>query len=297
MMTKDNNNNNNSPLTWTKVEYSQAIPVNNILNWLPPELRHEIEKDLKIGKKNIDKSQTIIHEKEKIKYDFNMVNANTDLKDLVRKLKKSKVKNYGILLYGEAGVGKSYLAEYIAQELHMPFLKKRASDLLGKFVGETEANTANAFKEANKNKALLVFDEADSFLFDRKYAKQEFNVSSVNEVLTQMETHPYPFVMTTNLKEKLDPASMRRFIFKIKFDYMKPEHIQAGVKTYFGKKYKLSEEQLNQLSYLTAGDFKVAKRKIEILEDDKYNNEMIFKYLLAEQNEKNIDKPSSSIKF
>ena len=49
------------------------------------------------------------------------------------------------------------------------------------------------------------------FLFDRKYAKQDFQASHVNELLTQMEDHPYPFIMTTNLKDKIDRASLRRF--------------------------------------------------------------------------------------
>lgn len=295
-MSKNKSNNQNNP-TWQAIEI-HGIPNNAILNFLPPELREEIEKDIKKGDNKNNKLQSEEEiKREKIKYDFNMVNSNCDLKEFIKKLKKSKIKNYGILLYGEAGVGKSYLAEYLAQELKMPFIKKRASDILGRFVGETESNVAAAFKEAREKKALLVFDEADSFLFDRKYAKQEFNISSVNEVLTQMESHPYPFVMTTNLKEKLDPASMRRFIFKIKFDYMKPEHIQAGIKTYFDKKYKLTEEQLNQLSYLTAGDFKVAKCKIKILENDVYDSNKIFEYLLSEQTEKDLDKGSKQINF
>jgi SpoVK/Ycf46/Vps4 family AAA+-type ATPase len=286
-----------NPFTWTKVEYIQAIPTNTILDHLPPELRKEIEKDMKKGKAGVGNTHDLNAPHEKIKYDFNMVNSNTDLKDFVKKLKKSKVKNYGILLYGVSGSGKSYLGEYLAQELHMPFIKKRASDMYSKYIGDSEKNIAEAFKEAKKKQAVLLIDEADSFLQDRKYAKQEYTVSSVNEMLTQMENHPYPFIMTTNLKSRLDPASMRRFIFKVKFEYMTKDNIQAGVKNYFGKKYKLKDDQLEQLTHLTAGDFKVAKRKLEILENNEYDNDMIFKYLLAEQSEKNIVEASKSVKL
>lgn len=295
-MSKNKGNNQNNP-TWQTIEI-HGIPNNAILNFLPPELREEIEKDIKKGDNKNSKLQSEEEiKREKIKYDFNMVNSNCDLKEFIKKLKKSKIKNYGILLYGISGSGKSYLGEYIAQELKMPFIKKRASDLMDKFVGQTEQNIAAAFKEAREKKALLLLDEADSFLQDRKFAKQEYTVASVNELLTQMESHPYPFIMTTNLKERLDSASMRRFIFKIKFDYMKKENIQAGIKTYFGNKYKLLDEQLAQLPYITAGDFKVAKRKIEILENDVYDSNKIFEYLLSEQTEKDLDKGSKQINF
>ena len=90
--------------------------------------------------------------KEKIKFDFGMVNCNSNLKDLTKKLKASKQTNYGILLYGESGCGKSYFGQYLAQELGMPIIKKRASDLIDKFVGQTERNIKEAFKEARQDR-------------------------------------------------------------------------------------------------------------------------------------------------
>ena len=268
-----------------------------MLEFLPPEIREAIQKDIGGGNavfKDETKEEEEKQPKEKIKFDFNMVNCNTDLKDLTKKLKASKYTNYGILLYGLPGAGKSYFGQYLAQELNMPVIKKRASDLIDKFVGQTERNIKEAFKEAKQKKAVLILDEADSFLFDRKYAQRDFECASTNELLTQMEDHPYPFIMTTNLKSKLDPASFRRFLFKIKYDYMTEKNILAGIKSYFGKDFNLTKEQLQELKYITAGDFKIAKRKMEVLEDGQYSNEKIYDYLLAEQNEKEI-KTSDSI--
>lgn len=268
-----------------------------MLEFLPPEIREAIQKDIGGGNavfKDEAKEEEEKQPKEKIKFDFNMVNCNTDLKDLTKKLKASKYTNYGILLYGLPGAGKSYFGQYLAQELNMPVIKKRASDLIDKFVGQTERNIKEAFKEAKQKKAVLILDEADSFLFDRKYAQRDFECASTNELLTQMEDHPYPFIMTTNLKSKLDPASFRRFLFKIKYDYMTEKNILAGIKSYFGKDFNLTKEQLQELKYITAGDFKIAKRKMEVLEDGQYSNEKIYDYLLAEQNEKEI-KTSDSI--
>ena len=264
----------------------------SIMECLPPELREMIQKDLGGGNAQPQLTETEQEPevpKEKIKFDFGMVNCNSNLKDLTKKLKTSKQTNYGILLYGESGCGKSYFGQYLAQELGMPVIKKRASDLIDKFVGQTERNIKEAFKEAKQKKAVLLFDEADSFLFDRKYAQRDFECASTNELLTQMEDHPYPFIMTTNLKEKIDKASLRRFLFKIKYDYMTENNIVSGVKTYFGKEFGLTKEQLKELKYITAGDFKTAKRKMDVLENSEYTNEKIYEYLLAEQDEKDIN--------
>lgn len=264
----------------------------SIMECLPPELREMIQKDLGGGNAQPQPTETEQEPevpKEKIKFDFGMVNCNGNLKDLTKKLKASKQTNYGILLYGESGCGKSYFGQYLAQELGMPIIKKRASDLIDKFVGQTERNIKEAFKEAKQKKAVLLFDEADSFLFDRKYAQRDFECASTNELLTQMEDHPYPFIMTTNLKEKIDKASLRRFLFKIKYDYMTENNIVSGVKTYFGKEFGLTKEQLKKLKYITAGDFKTAKRKMDVLENSEYTNEKIYEYLLAEQDEKDIN--------
>lgn len=298
-MYDDNNSNNNDFKPNINLHIvTDAGEMNEFLDSLPPDLRNIIEREIKngsSGKAPKDQDNIKAKPKEKIKFDFKMTNCNQDLKELTQKLKKSKLTNYGILLYGVSGSGKSYYGQYLAQELGMPFIKKRASDMIAKFVGETEQNIAKAFDDAKKSKAILLFDEADSFLFSRKYADRDFEAMHVNEILTQMEDHPYPFICTTNLKDKIDPASMRRFIFKIKFEFMTRDNIKAGLKTYFGKGIKFTDEQYLKLQYLTAGDFKVAKRKLDILEDGKYTSQNVFEYLLREQNEKELDKSSNSI--
>lgn len=285
-MINENNNPNNPRIKIVMTDDP------SIMECLPPELREMIKKDLGGGDpvlRPIEEPEEPQVPKEKIKFDFGMVNCNSDLKDLTKKLKASKQTNYGILLYGESGCGKSYYGQYLAQELGMPIIKRRASDLIDKWVGATEKNIREAFKEAKEKKAVLLFDEADSFLFDRKYAQRDFECASTNELLTQMEDHPYPFIMTTNLKEKIDKASLRRFLFKVKYDYMTEKNVIAGVKTYFGKEFELTKDQLKELKYLTAGDFKTAKRKMDVLENGEYNNEKIYESLKAEQDEKDIN--------
>ena len=267
----------------------------SMLEMLPPFIRDAIVGQMRRDRIEINNKPIPEVKKEKVLYDFNMVNCNVNLKELTKKLKKSKIKKYGILLYGVSGSGKSEYCKYLAQELNMGFIKERASDIFGKWVGESEGNVRKAFDKAREEKAVLVFDEADSFLFDRNMARQAHEVSHTNELFVNMEEHPYPFCMTTNLKDKLDKASIRRFLFKIKFDWMTKDNIKAGLKTYFGKGFKFTEEQYNQLKYISAGDFKIAKEKMDILENGVYTNELIFEYLLAEQTEKDIQEGTAKI--
>lgn len=271
-----------------------------MLQFLPPDVVEAILKDITNGSKGgmpITEPEKVEKKTNKIKYDYGMVNCNQDLKTLVEKLKKSDKRAYSILLYGVSGSGKSYFGKYLAQELKMPFIKKKASDLQDKFIGETEKRIRDAFAEAREKGAVLILDECDSFLFDRKFAQRDFECTSVNELLVQLEEHTLPVILTSNLKDKLDKAVFRRILFKIKFDYMKPENIQAGVKTYFGRKYKLNDEQLKDLKYLSAGDFTTAKQKADILDDGAYTNQLIHDYLLTEQEEKGIEEGSAEINF
>ena len=78
-------------------------------------------------------------------------------------------------------------------------------------------NIAKAFSEAEQKGAILVLDEVDSFLQDRSGAYHSWEVTQVNEMLTQMESFQGIFIATTNFMTNLDKASIRRFDMKIEF--------------------------------------------------------------------------------
>lgn len=271
-------------------EVASAITIISESHVFPKELIDQIARDLGFQTKaQMPGVKPAAQEKpkEKINFNFNMVKTSIDLKNLAKKLKKSKIKNYSLLLYGAPGCGKSYFGDYLAQELGMPILRKRASDMLSRFVGDSERLISDAFKEAIEKNAILILDEADSMLTDRSKAKQDFQVSSVNTMLTCMENHPLPFICSTNLKEWLDKASMRRFTFKIKYDEMEEKQLLAGIKEYFGD-VVVEKEDLKDLKHITAGDFPLVKKKIDILEDGNYTKKNIIEGLLFEQKEKGI---------
>ena len=270
---------------------SNAINIISESNVFPKDLIDKIAMDIEVQSKIVlpgDKKPIEEKPKKKIKFNFDMVKTSLDLKVLTQKLKKSKIKNYSLLLYGAPGCGKTYFSDYLGQELGLPVLKKRAGDMLSRFVGDSERLITAAFQEAIDKNAILVIDEADSMLTDRSKAKQDFQVSSVNTMLTCMENHPLPFICSTNIKEWLDKASMRRFTFKIKYDEMEEKQLQAGIKEYFGKDIKIDSEDLKPLKHITSGDFPLVKKKIDILEDGQYTKKNIIDGLMFEQKEKGI---------
>jgi SpoVK/Ycf46/Vps4 family AAA+-type ATPase len=124
-----------------------------------------------------------------------------------------------MLFYGPPGTGKTALARYLADALGKDVIIKRASDIMNCFVGETEKNIAKAFSEAEAEDAVLVIDEADSFLYSRDMAVRSWETSFVNEFLTTLEECRCFMVATSNRRENMDPAAMRRFSFKIQFRY------------------------------------------------------------------------------
>jgi transitional endoplasmic reticulum ATPase len=93
-------------------------------------------------------------------------------------------------------------------------------------LGQSEKNIAHAFAQAEQDRALLLIDEVDSFLQDRRGAQRSWEVSQVNEMLTRMEAFSGVFIAFTNLMAGLDQAALRRFDLKVKFDFLKAKQAQ-----------------------------------------------------------------------
>ena len=182
-----------------------------------------------------------------------------------------KARGHGTLcFYGAPGTGKTALAEHIARSLDRPLLVKQASDLMSKFVGETEQNMAAMFREAEAEKAVLLLDEADSFLQDRRGAQRTYEVTEVNEMLQGMERFAGIFVCTTNLLDRLDQAALRRFTFKIKFRPLTSAQREAMCinDALVGNAAGLAasvRERLARLEQVCPGDFAAVKRQVDIL--------------------------------
>ena len=200
----------------------------------------------------------------KADYNLDYVACNDNIHRISEGLKQSKKGR--ICCYGPPGTGKTAWAAWLAEQLDMSLLLKQGSDLLNPYVGGTEQNIAQAFEQAKADNALLVLDEVDTFLFSREGANRSWERSQVNEMLTQIERFEGLMVVSTNLIEVLDPAALRRFDLKLKFDYLTLKQ-----RLDFAKQQSeilglplLSEEDLSQiesLNLLTPGDFAAVARR------------------------------------
>lgn len=203
-------------------------------------------------------------------YDLDLVNTESRF-PIPRVVEALRRKGFGTLcFYGPPGTGKTALAEHIAQALQRPLMIRQASDIASKYVGETEQNMAKMFAEAEAEQAVLLLDEADSFLRSRRMAERHYEVSEVNEMLQGMERYAGVFVCTTNLFSDLDEAALRRFTFKIQFKPLTgPQRERMFVvEALDGDATRLTDEQrerLRRLDALAPGDFAAVKRQVDVL--------------------------------
>jgi len=209
-----------------------------------------------------------------------------------------------LCFYGLPGTGKTALGEHIARSLEKPLMIKRASDLMSKYVGETEQQMAQMFAEARREQAVLLLDEADSFLQNRQMAVRNYEVSEVNEMLQGMERFDGIFICTTNLFDRIDEAALRRFAFKLRFLPLRPDQrlrmfaIEAmGVPARppadpavaahdddgdhdrgndpSARVPQALAQRLARLELLTPGDFAVVKRQAALLGEDPSPEEFV----------------------
>ncbi|MBY0520359.1 MAG: AAA family ATPase [Sphingomonas sp.] len=191
--------------------------------------------------------------------DLDLFETDRPLGPLFATLSDSDMPDVSFLLTGPPGTGKTAMAHHLARALDRPLVVKRASDLLSKWVGETEAHIAEAFAEARRHEAVLLFDEADSLLFDRTRAHNSWEVGQVNELLTWLDRHPLPVVAATNHPGSLDPATLRRFVFKLDLRPLGRERSVRAFERFFGMR---PPADLADLRNLTPGDFAVVARQL-----------------------------------
>jgi len=207
-----------------------------------------------------------------IAYRLDLLNADCDLQRLQDGL--GRLGEGRLCLYGPPGTGKTAFGRHLARALDRPLLVKRASDILSPYVGIAERNIAQMFSEARAEGAVLLLDEADSLLRDRQGAQRSWEVTQVNEMLTQMEEFRGIFIASTNLMDSLDAAAMRRFDARIRLGYLGAEQawemfvgLAQGLKLLStGDARKALNRQVN----LTPGDFASVERhcRLDPVKDD-----------------------------
>ncbi|WP_300661444.1 ATP-binding protein [Hydrogenophaga sp.] len=235
-----------------------------------PMLDELIERQLKNADLALGRKPDLVQRPSVTQYSLDMLNVESRY-ELPRVIAALKARGHGCLCFhGAPGTGKTALAEHLAQQLERPLMIRRASDLVSKFVGETEQQMAAMFREAEAEKAVLLLDEADSFLQDRRGAQRTYEVTEVNEMLQGMERFAGIFICTTNLMDRIDQAALRRFTFKIRFKPLTAEQRETMfvVEALAGDVSRLDGAhavRLSKLDQLCPGDFAAVKRQVEIL--------------------------------
>jgi SpoVK/Ycf46/Vps4 family AAA+-type ATPase len=197
-------------------------------------------------------------------YDISHLNTSADLPQIAANLRKNP--SARLCLYGPPGTGKTSFGHWLANEIGQPLLLRKASDLLGPYVGETEQKIARTFETAKQDGAVLLIDEVDSFLQDRTHAKHSWEVTQINEMLTQIESFPGILIASTNLIDQLDPASMRRFDIKLHFGYLLPDQASRLLVSY-SRNLNLSPPSsvdlklASTMELATPGDFAAVARQ------------------------------------
>jgi SpoVK/Ycf46/Vps4 family AAA+-type ATPase len=222
--------------------------------------------------KNLDTAMNLGEErvfeedhKDNSKFRIEFTNTNYDLNKITNKILEVGRKNFNILSYGPSGTGKSTYAIHLAEKLEMRYKIKKASDILSMWVGETEKNIARMFEEAMDSNLFLILDEADSFFQNRGNAVHSWEITQVNEMLVQMEKHKLPFVCTTNIEDRIDPAAFRRFTFKIGYEYLNQKQRYNIYEHYFQK--TAPARSLDNFEQLAPGDFANIFEKMDFLGD------------------------------
>ncbi len=136
--------------------------------------------------------------------------------------KVSYGKGLSMLFSGPPGTGKTMAAQVVANQLHMEMYKIQLSQVVSKYIGETEKNLRQVFEEAKNANCILFFDETDALFGKRSEVKDAHDRHANIEtayLLQQIEEYDGVIIMATNLLQNIDNAFMRRINFVISFPF------------------------------------------------------------------------------
>lgn len=198
-------------------------------------------------------------------FDTGLINCDVNVDLLIEKLKNYDHENpFSILIYGPPGTGKSYFLRYLARTIGLNTVEKKPAELFSKYQGQPAKNVLEMFEEAQEKNAMLIIDEVEGIISERKEDRgtNKWKSDMTNTFLSAMETCATPFCGTSNHLDKIDKAILRRFVFKLHFDYLTPEQARYAFEKTFGLMAPL---EFSEIRNLTSGDFSVVKKKALIL--------------------------------
>ncbi len=201
-----------------------------------------------------------------------------------------------VLLSGPPGTGKTEFVKFLSRDLDCAVRTIMPGDLLSRYVGGTEQNIRRVFRAAAADKAILFLDEADGLFRSRSLSDRSWEVTQVNELLSAMDQFAGILVCATNSVQMLDAATIRRFTFKLEFDYLDA----AGKREFYQRLLvELCQEpldgnqqrRLNQIADLAPGDFYTVRQAMSYLgEGHNFTHDDLLAALEAESRAKRFGK-------
>jgi len=159
--------------------------------------------------------------------------------------KLARGKGLSVLFSGPPGTGKTMAAEVIAHDLELDLYKIDLSNVVSKYIGETEKNLAKIFEEAETSNAILFFDEADALFGKRTEisdAHDRYANIETSYLLQKMEEYEGMVILASNLRENMDDAFARRIRFIIEFPFPNEASRLKIWQTHFPKEAPVSED-------------------------------------------------------
>ena len=161
-------------------------------------------------------------------------------------LRKNLKRGYRVLFYGPPGTGKTLTATLIGKKMNMDVYRVDLSQVISKYIGETEKNLSGIFDQAESRNWILFFDEADS-LFGTRTQTSNSNDRAANQeisyLLQRVEDFPGIVILASNLKSNIDEAFSRRFQSTVYFPMPEPEERLTLWKNIFEKTDVENREQ------------------------------------------------------
>jgi SpoVK/Ycf46/Vps4 family AAA+-type ATPase len=173
-----------------------------------------------------------------------------------------------VLFSGSPGVGKTMSATVIARELSLAIYEIDLSQVMSKWVGETEKNLSEIFDAAEPGHIVLLFNEADALFgkrtTDASSANDRFANLEVNYLLQRLERFGGLSILTTNLTKSIDSAFRRRFAYDVQFAFPTVDLREELWKRAFPRKahtFELDYKDLAERFELSGGYIKVAAER------------------------------------
>ena len=207
--------------------------------------------------------------------DGDTINALTEIVAAIRERRRVREEwgfrgaaGISVLFSGSPGVGKTMSATAIARELSLSVYEIDLSQVMSKWVGETEKNLAEVFDAAEPGHVVLLFNEADA-LFGKRTAEvnnanDRFANLETNYLLQRLERFGGLSILTTNLTKSIDPAFRRRFAYDVQFTFPSVDLRTELWHRAFPKRaltFELDHEQLAGRFELSGGYIKVAAER------------------------------------